>query len=90
MKAAFNFLIVLIVVAFGAMATKPSDQECRDQIAHTYSDQVPGGAMIEGVISAGSRYVYQVKDHIFYKEVINSFTGERVAVGLFGNVILLS
>jgi len=88
MKAAFNFLIFLIVLAFGAIATKPSDEACRDQVAHTYADQVPGGPLIEGVISAGSRYIFQVQDHIFFKEVINSFTGDRVAIGLFGNVIL--
>lgn len=79
-------LIIVLAVLILAAVTKPTDDQCRDQVMRhtTGSDLLTDLADMAGV----SRYAVTVEDHIFYKTVHSGIDGHRMAYGVFGNVII--
>ena len=69
-----------------AMTTKPTDQECLDQVSAHYSDTFTGG-LIFG--ARAGRVVYQVQDHIFYKTITNRINGHCVGAAVFSTIFFL-
>lgn len=93
MKNLLGFFSVFAVIALLAIVLKPSDDSCITKVKEQMGIQVQHHSIIGDVINsftdAGANIVLEVDDCLFYKAVVNRYTGHTVAVVWFGYPILL-
>ncbi len=83
MKGILIAILLVMVTAIAAIITKPSDDQCRREVAIHEAGTIGGAAAAFGLTDV----VIEVEDKTFYKSIRNRVTGREVAIGLFGNVI---
>ena len=85
MKKLIGFVLVIIVIALAAVATKPSDEEClRKAGKKEMGDNIVNDIIAE---TGASKLVFDVQDHVFYKSVYDRTTSKTVAYAFFGTVM---
>lgn len=91
-----NTIIVLAVIAFIAIVTKPSDQACIDGVKTKVESSIDASSensITKGLVDIGTelgaQYVIRVDDYFFYKVIYLKGTGQRLGIGVFGQVLFM-
>ena len=94
MKALIAVVVILFVVAFAAIITKPTDQQCVELAKSNVNTSIynsSSNSIVKGIeslfVDAVPKMLFRVEDNLFYKTVYLKFDNTKVGVVIFGTFI---
>ena len=96
MKTIVVFLVLIILIGFGAIITKPTDEQCIEIAKGKINSEIyksSSNNFVKGIESlfvdiGVNKVLFRIEDKIFYKDIFLKIDNSNVGVGVFGTVII--